>query len=735
MYQEVKPKFFDDLFEAATTHCPFCIHSCVVSRDLVLEVQGWDESINNCEDWDLWARIARTGCDYVVASGAQAIYRTRPTSACFDGRAMLEDGITVLTRTHGSDLRVPNPAAKNRDGRDPRGLDECILNLTAWCAGQVIGVGKDATTLLRAVADRRAPLLDPRTVAHCLDVAGGIGSMGQPLHQRWNDHFKLYSAFLDGLEETSRCPSLASRTELELARRAADSASGSKRLDLGRIWSIVVDLHVELPRLEVPNEVDRVRVRVVGDGIFIGHVEVPVVDGVVEPSRLHDALLDQLAAEIFDHYIASNAEAWPTTVKLGRRANTPLASLIWEGAAKEPDTPPTRVNGSCQIDLAAATGDLRTQPGSNVDITTSLGGRLIRTFRVSTRNGHIRLSQIRSTAMHLARPDLIRAVVSVGIIGRPPIAPWALRERLLGASVEPTELAGPLRHVNVALSPPWMLRWTDSRPAATVGARRVADRLSPRHRRLAKSAYLHLQKMPRPGRGGRIPILMYHRVSPVGHIATDRWRVTPAQLDEHLAALQRLGCTAISVEQLRRLMFEGEAPPRRPVVLSFDDGYDDFAEHAWPRLRARGCGATVYVVAGEAGGTNRWDDDFEHPAPLMDWATLRRIAGEGVDIGSHSIDHPMMTSVAGDEALRQALMSKQTIEAHTGTVVRSFAYPYGSADAVVARAVQRAGYQIGVTCDHGAVTTRSEPMLLPRVEVTGSMKAVDLLASISRLRG
>ena len=71
----------------------------------------------------------------------------------------------------------------------------------------------------------------------------------------------------------------------------------------------------------------------------------------------------------------------------------------------------------------------------------------------------------------------------------------------------------------------------------------------------------------------------------------------------------------------------------------------------------------------------------------------------------------------------QVAASKKAIQQNTGVAVQSFAYPYGDAYALVADIVGSAGYTVAVTCDHGCVTARSQPLLLPRVEAKGSMTA------------
>ena len=84
-------------------------------------------------------------------------------------------------------------------------------------------------------------------------------------------------------------------------------------------------------------------------------------------------------------------------------------------------------------------------------------------------------------------------------------------------------------------------------------------------------------------------------------------------------------------------------------------------------------------------------------------------------ISDHTaLTHAMLTSLSTDEIRAQVTASKQAIEQNTGLAVRSLAYPYGDApDAVVAAGiVGNAGYMLAVTCDHGSVTARSQPLLL-----------------------
>ena len=192
--------------------------------------------------------------------------------------------------------------------------------------------------------------------------------MGRPLHERWIDHHKLFVRFLEGLEAISGTPRLAVRAELELARRAADNTTTTRALDLGHVWAMTIDVHHPLPRIEVPSEVTRVRVNATADGMSIGVAEFVAVDGVVEPDRLHDALVDQLAAEIFDHHTRTLTETRNATAavrSLGR--SNRLAAAMWSEPI-DPRlslVPPLLVGGRWQVELSEPVGDLVVEPGGS----------------------------------------------------------------------------------------------------------------------------------------------------------------------------------------------------------------------------------------------------------------------------------------------------------------------------------------------------------------------------------
>ena len=117
----------------------------------------------------------------------------------------------------------------------------------------------------------------------------------------------------------------------------------------------------------------------------------------------------------------------------------------------------------------------------------------------------------------------------------------------------------------------------------------------------------------------------------------------------------------------------------RSFVLTFDDGFSNFAEYAFPVLTTYGFSATVFVAADWVGRTNDWpgQPSWVPRFPLMDWSALSRIAAAGMEIGGHSLSHSHLTALPVAEREREIHQCRQVIEERTGCAVGAFAYPYG----------------------------------------------------------
>jgi len=141
------------------------------------------------------------------------------------------------------------------------------------------------------------------------------------------------------------------------------------------------------------------------------------------------------------------------------------------------------------------------------------------------------------------------------------------------------------------------------------------------------------------------------------------------------------------------------------AALTFDDGYRDFAEIAWPEIERRGWGATVFLSSGLMGS-----------AALLDWQEARRLADRGVELGSHAVTHRDLTHIKHSEACEEIQTSRVTIEDKTGATVTSFAAPFGHTTPAVRAEIARV-YERAVGTTLGRATTASDRFDLPRIEM------------------
>lgn len=228
----------------------------------------------------------------------------------------------------------------------------------------------------------------------------------------------------------------------------------------------------------------------------------------------------------------------------------------------------------------------------------------------------------------------------------------------------------------------------------------------------------------------RVPILMYHYVSEPPEDA-DRYRrdlsVTPEQLDAQLGWLRDHDYTVVSLEDVARALHAGTRLPARPIVLTFDDGYADAYQHAFPLLKKHGVTATFFVVT-------EWID--EGRAGYLTWDQAREMAAAGMSIQSHSRTHPDLSRGCDHDCLvYQVLGSVQTIEAEIGVRPRFFCYPSGRYSGEVMAVLQQVGIVGAVTTQGGTLHVSERPLQLARVRVRGTTDLGDFVWMVRDWRG
>lgn len=223
----------------------------------------------------------------------------------------------------------------------------------------------------------------------------------------------------------------------------------------------------------------------------------------------------------------------------------------------------------------------------------------------------------------------------------------------------------------------------------------------------------------RPVAAPPVSVLMYHQVGPFEAPARHRASYCHVRrFQAQMAYLHRFGYRVLGLAEALAGLFGNAGLPARAVVLTFDDGYQNFYDHALPELVRYGFPATVFAVADRLGGTAQWLDAAGPRPRLMPASALRELARHRVEVGSHSRTHPRLSRLDPAEVADEVLNSKSALEDALGQEVRHFCYPYGDYNAAVRDAVEAADYAGALTCIRGAANTADNPFEVPRKAIS-----------------
>ncbi|MET8830311.1 polysaccharide deacetylase family protein [Streptomyces sp. NPDC004610] len=207
---------------------------------------------------------------------------------------------------------------------------------------------------------------------------------------------------------------------------------------------------------------------------------------------------------------------------------------------------------------------------------------------------------------------------------------------------------------------------------------------------------------------------MYHSVAAEPSESTHALSVAPEAFAAQMGLVAGLGMTPLTTAELAGRWREGRPLPPRPVLITFDDGYEGVHRHALPVLVRHGFAATLFVSTGWLRGPY---DTGGGPDTMLDWKQVRALAAAGVEIGGHSHSHPQLDQL-DDDALRAELTRcREVVAVELGARPASFAYPYGYSDRRVREEVRASGYAQALAVGNALAARRQGPYALHRVTV------------------
>jgi peptidoglycan/xylan/chitin deacetylase (PgdA/CDA1 family) len=162
---------------------------------------------------------------------------------------------------------------------------------------------------------------------------------------------------------------------------------------------------------------------------------------------------------------------------------------------------------------------------------------------------------------------------------------------------------------------------------------------------------------------------------------------------------------------------------RKTAVITFDDGYADFATAALPALLERSLTCTLYVTTGwlEGGPTRE-------PGPsdrMLSWSDMPDLVETGCEIGAHSHTHPQLDTLSAADLREELLRPKALLEDGLGREVPSLAYPHGYSSPRVRREARECGYQSGAAVRNRVSPPGEDLFRISRLTVTASTTSAE----------
>jgi len=236
----------------------------------------------------------------------------------------------------------------------------------------------------------------------------------------------------------------------------------------------------------------------------------------------------------------------------------------------------------------------------------------------------------------------------------------------------------------------------------------------------------------------RLPILMYHSISNSAEPGVKpyyRTVTSPRRFAEQMSWLANAGYRAVTLsEGSEWLHGVSGCSSSKPVVVTFDDGFSDFATAAVPVLREFRFKATMFLpTAFIAKGAARLQFNGRD---CLTWDEVRRLQKEGMEFGSHTVSHPKLVKLSWKEVELEVANSKDEIEQQLGCAVPGFAYPYAFPQAHVSFAarfgelLRRSGYETCVTTEIGCEKPGGDKYRIKRLPVNDADDVALLSAKV-----
>ncbi|WP_330997969.1 polysaccharide deacetylase family protein [Pectinatus sottacetonis] len=227
-----------------------------------------------------------------------------------------------------------------------------------------------------------------------------------------------------------------------------------------------------------------------------------------------------------------------------------------------------------------------------------------------------------------------------------------------------------------------------------------------------------------------MPILMYHRIA---EVTGDRNSLPENKFIWQLEYLHANGFHTITPEMLYDFYTTGIKLPRKPILLTFDDGYKDTFTVALPLLKKYNMTAVVFPIGNWVGKKNKWENFGKQETTTMTWNELILWQKNGQSSASHTMEHPFLTNCSEPQLLAELVNSKKILEDKLNSHMDFLCYPYGNFNSAVISMAKQAGYKAAFAIFEGVNLSRPDLFALPRIPIPAHQSKWEFKLKVSCL--
>jgi len=227
------------------------------------------------------------------------------------------------------------------------------------------------------------------------------------------------------------------------------------------------------------------------------------------------------------------------------------------------------------------------------------------------------------------------------------------------------------------------------------------------------------------GSPNSIRILIYHRIyrkTETGPFTT--WDISETVFRRHLELLDKWGYSAITFRDYRLYQKGALSLPKKPVIITFDDGNEEVLTVAYPIMKEHGMRGVVFLLGDRTIRSNTWDEPADSTHLLLSDQQVLELHNAGFEIGAHSFNHRNLTSMSLASAWEEIYRSRMALEFLLNAPVKCFAYPYGMVNAPLKQMVADAGYELACGAFTGPAVYSADPLELRRIRTYNSKSRI-----------